>query len=71
MAIAAQRNIGIKRYAEWIRRIMAIKKYNKEDKYIQRYHYFVSFAFGCTKYDNRDMALIKEYIRKIESWKGR
>lgn len=62
MAIVAQRNHGVKRYVEWLRRVLAIVKNHGNEKYKQRYCYYMSFAFGCTKHDGQDMALIKQYI---------
>ena len=66
MAIAAQRNRGVKRYAEWLHRVLAIVKNHGNDKYKQRYRYYVSFAFGCTKHDNQDMQVIKQYIESLK-----
>jgi glycosyltransferase involved in cell wall biosynthesis len=66
MAIAAQRNRGNRRYAEWMHRVLAIVKYHGDEKYKQRYRYYVSFAFGCSKHDNKDMQLIKQYIESLK-----
>lgn len=66
MAIAAQRNRGIRRYAEWIHRVLAVVKNQGDEKYKLRYRYYVSFAFECTKYDNQDMQQIKQYIESLK-----
>lgn len=66
MAITAMRNQGMRRYCEWLHRVLAIVKNHGNDKYKQRYRYYVSFAFGCTKHDNQDMQVIKQYIESLK-----
>lgn len=66
MAIAAMRHSGVGKYCEWLRRIGAILKYQGDEKYINRYRYYMSFAFGCSKKDDSDITTIKIYIHSLE-----
>lgn len=66
MATVTQRNRGFKRYIECLHRVLAIFKNRCAIKYIMRYRYYMSFAFGCTKYDDSETELIKQYINSLE-----